>query len=345
MIAMAGGPTGSGPTSRRTRCRRSIRLVESMGIRKHKCRHDRRGRDGRRLGRDRRPDRLPDRRPQPGPVRPLVEAYPGDDLPGDRRSSRLRPELVRRDGAIDAADICPPSSTSRSAWAGPGSPRDDAAAFALRARRLAAQPRSRRPPRLRRPRPRLRPPADRRKVRRARGSRRSTPVPRTAARGRGLPVPRLVLGGTPTFPIHAEDRTPGVECSPGTCVLHDAGYSAKFPDLPFTPAAVLLTRVVSQPRAGRVCLDLGHKAVAADPVGRPVHPPRPPRVDPRRPERGAPGGRLARSPTASSPGSPLLAIPTHICPTCALHSWAYVIDGGEVVDRWEVRARDRVLGL
>ena len=64
----------------------------------------------------------------------------------------------------------------------------------------------------------------------------------------GLPVPRLVLGGTPTFPIHARDQTPGVECSPGTCIFHDTGYLDKFPDLPFEPAAVLFTRVVSQPR-------------------------------------------------------------------------------------------------
>ena len=35
---------------------------------------------------------------------------------------------------------------------------------------------------------------------------------------RGFDVPRLVLGGTPTFPIHAELDVPGVECSPGTIV-------------------------------------------------------------------------------------------------------------------------------
>ena len=162
--------------------------------------------------------------------------------------------------------------------------------------------------------------------------------------GLGFPVPRLVLGGTPTFPIHARDTTPGVECSPGTCVLHDAGYAEKFPDLPFQPAAVLFTRVVSQPRPGRVCLDLGHKAVAADPVG------------PRLKLLGLPdatlGGQseehlVVEAPEADelTPGSPLLAIPTHICPTCALHSWAYVIENGEMVDRWEVKARDRVLGI
>lgn len=84
---------------------------------------------------------------------------------------------------------------------------------------------------------------------------------------RGLPVPRFVVGGTPTFPIHAGLGFPGVECSPGTPVLYDNSYLTRFPDLPFTPAALLLTRVVSHPAPGRVCLDLGHKAVAADPAG------------------------------------------------------------------------------
>ena len=160
----------------------------------------------------------------------------------------------------------------------------------------------------------------------------------------GLPVPRLVLGGTPTFPVHAPDRTPGVECSPGTCVLHDSGYASKFPDLPFEPAAVMFTRVVSKPRAGRVCLDLGHKAIAADPVG--------PRLTLLGLADATIGGQseehlVVDSPGAEGllPGDALLAIPTHICPTCALHSWAYVIEGGELVDRWEVKARNRVLAI
>jgi D-serine deaminase-like pyridoxal phosphate-dependent protein len=44
-------------------------------------------------------------------------------------------------------------------------------------------------------------------------------------------------------------------------------------------------------------------------------------------------------------GSTLLAIPVHICPTCALHRRAYVIENGELVDEWEVAARDRVIGI
>ncbi len=43
-------------------------------------------------------------------------------------------------------------------------------------------------------------------------------------------------------------------------------------------------------------------------------------------------------------GTPLLAIPMHVCPTVALHRRVDVIDDGELVGRWEVTARDRVVG-
>lgn len=161
---------------------------------------------------------------------------------------------------------------------------------------------------------------------------------------RGLDVPRVVLGGTPTFPIHADLDIPGVECSPGTVVLHDDSYATRFPDLPFTPAALLLTRVVSRPRPGRLCLDLGHKAVAADPAG--------PRarilgLDDARPVIHSEEHLVLETPAAAGAviGAPMLAIPTHVCPTVALYRRANVIEDGEVVGRWEVTARDRVVGL
>jgi D-serine deaminase-like pyridoxal phosphate-dependent protein len=161
---------------------------------------------------------------------------------------------------------------------------------------------------------------------------------------RGLSVPRMVLGGTPTFPIYADLEEPGVECSPGTCVLHDTNYGDRFLDLPFTPAALLLTRVVSRPRPDRLCLDVGYKAVAADPVGARVT------------LLGVPDATLGpqseehlivETPHADHfpPGTPILAIPTHVCPTCALHRFAYVAEEGEIVDQWDVSARDRVLGV
>src|SRR5205085_297655 len=83
---------------------------------------------------------------------------------------------------------------------------------------------------------------------------------------KGLPVPRLVVGGTPTFPVYARLDVPGLECAPGTCFLHDHGYGSRFADLAgFTPAALLLTRVISRPTPNRVTFDLGYKAVASDP--------------------------------------------------------------------------------
>jgi D-serine deaminase-like pyridoxal phosphate-dependent protein len=159
----------------------------------------------------------------------------------------------------------------------------------------------------------------------------------------GLPVPRMVFGGTPTFPVFATMEIAGAECSPGTCVLNDANYGGWFQDLSeFTPAALLLTRVISRPTATRVTFDLGYKAVCADP----------------------PAGKrcvlldingdhvlqneehlVIETPDAErfKPGDVAFAMPSHVCPTCAMHQFAYVVENGQVVDKWEIASRDRVL--
>ncbi|MEO7319408.1 MAG: alanine racemase, partial [Chthoniobacteraceae bacterium] len=155
-----------------------------------------------------------------------------------------------------------------------------------------------------------------------------------------FPVPRLVAGGSPTFAIHAQH--PDRELSPGTSVLWDFGYGDKFPDLPFEPAAALLMRIVSKPGTNRLCLDLGHKAVAA--------------------ENPQPRVRLLELPDATAVmhseehlvietpragefriGQCLHGIPRHICPTVALHSEAWVIDDGVARERWPISARARRL--
>jgi D-serine deaminase-like pyridoxal phosphate-dependent protein len=169
---------------------------------------------------------------------------------------------------------------------------------------------------------------------------------RDALLKKGLQVPRLVVGGTPTFPVFARMDLPGMELAPGTCVLHDHGYGTRFADLSgFTPAALLLTRVISRPTPRRVTFDLGYKAVASDPPA---------------------GKRLVlldvpdyeavlqneehlvietSAAERFNPGDEAYAIPTHICPTCAMHKQAYVVEGGRVAGTWDIIARDRVLSI
>ena len=158
----------------------------------------------------------------------------------------------------------------------------------------------------------------------------------------GMAVPQLVAGGSPTFPIHA--RHEGRECSPGTTVLWDAGYGRACADLPFEPAAVLLTRVISKPGADRLCFDLGHKAVAAD---KPL--PRACVIGLEDATHGVHSEEhlVLETPAASdwAVGDCAYAIPEHICPTVALHDEVWVVSDGVAAARWEVSARRRRLGV
>ena len=161
-----------------------------------------------------------------------------------------------------------------------------------------------------------------------------------------LPTPRLIVGGTPTFPVFARMDLPGLECSPGTLILHDHGYGTRFADMSaFTPAALLLTRVISRPTPTRLTLDLGYKAIASDPpagkrcVLLDVPDYQPILQNEEHFVLETPAGERYR------PGDEIFAVPTHVCPTCALHHSAYVIENGQVIGTWEIAARDRVLSV
>ena len=161
----------------------------------------------------------------------------------------------------------------------------------------------------------------------------------------GLSVPRLVVGGTGSFPIFAGLDEAAIELSPGTIIFNDWGYSETFPDLNFTPAALLLTRVVSRPTSDRVTLDLGYKAVASDPPAgnRLLFPDLPDAKAVLQNEE-----HLVLETSQASrfqPGDELLAIPRHVCPTSALHKQVYVVAGGQVIGTWQVAARDRELTI
>ena len=156
----------------------------------------------------------------------------------------------------------------------------------------------------------------------------------------GLPVPRIVAGGTPTFRFHAQRGN--VECSPGTCVFWDAGYGSKLLDLEFVPAALVLTRVASKPGPRRLCLDLGHKAIASEMPH--------PRVKFLNLEDAQAVLHSEEHLVVETDkgaefkvGDCLYGLPWHICPTVALHSEAIVIDQGKIAGCWKVASRDRRL--
>jgi D-serine deaminase-like pyridoxal phosphate-dependent protein len=160
---------------------------------------------------------------------------------------------------------------------------------------------------------------------------------------KGLEVPLVVMGGTPTFSIYA--KTPGVEASPGTFVFHDFGYSTLYPDLGFTPAALLLARIISIPTDETVTLDLGYKAIAADPRGArgQVLSIEGAEVDHQNEEHW-----IVKIPKGTSVklGQEVYVCPTHICPSVALHQSYYIIDrDGNCIDTWQVAARNRNLDM
>ena len=157
----------------------------------------------------------------------------------------------------------------------------------------------------------------------------------------GLPVPRYIAGGSPTFSIHA--KNPTVSCSPGTFVFWDSGYTP-YPDLDFLPAALVLTRVISQLDGGRLCLDLGYKAIASE------------QPQPRVKLLGLENAELVghseehlvvETPRASEfpVGTEVFGIPRHICPTVALYDEAITIIDGKAAGRWPILGRRRRLSV
>ena len=153
----------------------------------------------------------------------------------------------------------------------------------------------------------------------------------------GIEIGELACGGTFTFPIHNKynDRT----LCPGTPLLWDAGYEKSIPDLDFQVAAVLAGRVISKPN-GKICFDLGHKAMAAE-----MPQPRLKFLEIQMDsiENQSEEHLVISTPEVEklNPGDFVYAVPVHICPTIALHERVYVVENNKAVGTWEVAARKR----
>ena len=152
----------------------------------------------------------------------------------------------------------------------------------------------------------------------------------------------IVAGGTPTFPVHLQHEE--VECSPGTFVFSDWGYKHLLPDEPFIYAALVITRIISVINDETICVDLGHKSVAAEnPLPR-VHFLNAPEVIP---VSQSEEHLVLKVPPKSryQIGNVLYGVPVHICPTVALYDKAYVVNDGNITNSWNVIARNRSINI
>ncbi|MGB4770810.1 MAG: D-TA family PLP-dependent enzyme [Chitinophagaceae bacterium] len=150
----------------------------------------------------------------------------------------------------------------------------------------------------------------------------------------GIPL-SIIAGGSPTFPIHAlrED----VECSPGTFVFWDKGYGDICAEQPFLPAALVLSRVISLPSPGKICIDMGHKSIAAEnDISRRawfVNEPEALLLS-QSEEHG-----LVQPVKEHQPGDLMYVMPYHVCPTINLYSSLVVVKNGRAEDSWKVAAK------
>ena len=154
-----------------------------------------------------------------------------------------------------------------------------------------------------------------------------------------LKLPTIIMGGSPAFSVHSKRKN--IECSPGTFVYWDKGYSDLCPEQKFLPAAVLVTRIISLPSANKICIDLGHKSVAAEnEITR--------RVFFLNAEGLKPVGQSeehlvleASEAHSFKVGDIFYGLPFHVCPTVALYERVITIESGKVTGEWRTVSRDR----
>ncbi len=154
---------------------------------------------------------------------------------------------------------------------------------------------------------------------------------------------QVVIGGSPSFPTHTK-RKNNIQYSPGTFVFWDWTYKTIVPDEPFEFAALVITRVISVIDEETLCLDLGHKAIAAEnPLPR-VHFLNAPEA---KPISQSEEHMVVKVPGSSTwkVGDVWYGVPVHICPTVALYDYANIIQHHERTGCWRVIARSRKITI
>jgi D-serine deaminase-like pyridoxal phosphate-dependent protein len=165
-----------------------------------------------------------------------------------------------------------------------------------------------------------------------------------AVESAGFPVGEVITSGTPAFPCaasYAPFRSAGFvhRASPGTVVYGDLNSLAQLPATwGYQPAAVVVSTVVSHPKANYLTCDAGHKAISADAgvptcavAGRPDLVPLKPSEE-HLPVEVKGGSR-------PDIGEALYLIPRHVCPTVNNFDDALIVTSQRPVAIERVTAR------
>jgi D-serine deaminase-like pyridoxal phosphate-dependent protein len=166
-----------------------------------------------------------------------------------------------------------------------------------------------------------------------------------------LSVHEVITSGTPSFPCSLtypgfRNQTFLHRASPGTVVYNDATSLAQLsPGLGYRPAALVLARVVSNPRPGIITCDAGHKSVSAD-AGVPTcvvlgHP----ELTPLTPSEEHLPLAIKDGAKAPSVGDTLFLLPRHVCTTVNNFDHALLIRDGQILSVEPVSARGREVPL
>jgi D-serine deaminase-like pyridoxal phosphate-dependent protein len=167
----------------------------------------------------------------------------------------------------------------------------------------------------------------------------------------GIRVPEVISAGTPTLPSSLSFegfRNAGFvhRVSPGTVIYCDASSMAQLSaEYGYRPAVLVLTRVVSHPRAGIVTCDGGHKSVSAD-SGVPTcvvlgHP----ELTPLSPSEEHLPLQVAEGAAGPKVGEPLYLLARHICTTVNNFNDALVVRNGKIESIEKVTARGREMPM
>jgi D-serine deaminase-like pyridoxal phosphate-dependent protein len=161
----------------------------------------------------------------------------------------------------------------------------------------------------------------------------------------GFPVEEVITSGTPAFPFAASYQpfqSGGFvhRASPGTVVYSDATSLTQLPaEWGYQPAAVVVSTVVSHPKAAYLTCDAGHKSVSADAgiptcavAGRPD-------LRPLKPSEEHLPIEIQNGGARPAIGEALYLIPRHVCPTVNNFDVALLVCGNHVVGVERVTAR------